>query len=270
MPHKITLTGSATGPLREYDRYVAFDMREKGSPSAPKGLKKSTFISYTVFVAKKAFNKTGLTKKSIMHEKILIQGEPTLDIPIDECPGEIGVICFQITVLPNKNDKEKNGSDATKEPKKEDSAPSQEQKNTESSKQEEEQAQAPVSQPVAKEEKKEVETVQTEALVQEKKNETVLKPKTLPNQPKGTQDHVNFEDIIVPEEFLKTRPNPQKTQKVIDFVKRTGRLDEPLTIEKGSNVLKDGYRRYIVAKTVKMNKLPVIYVSVDHYMQEDN
>ena len=30
MPHKITLTGSATGPLREYDRYVAFDMREKG------------------------------------------------------------------------------------------------------------------------------------------------------------------------------------------------------------------------------------------------
>jgi hypothetical protein len=108
MPHKMTITGSATGPLREYDRYVAFDMRKKGSPSAPKGLKKSTFISYTVFVAKKAFNKTGLTKKSIIHEKILIQEEPTLDIPIDECPGEIGLICFQITVLSNKNDKETN------------------------------------------------------------------------------------------------------------------------------------------------------------------
>src|SRR3954453_4248483 len=153
MPHKITLTGSATGPLREYDRYVAFDMREKGSPSAPKGLKKSTFISYTVFVAKKAFNKTGLTKKSIMHEKILIQGEPTLDIPIDECPGEVGVICFQITVLPNKNDKEKNQSDTKKEPKQEASAPSQVHKNTESTKQQEEQV--PFSQPVAKEEKKE-------------------------------------------------------------------------------------------------------------------
>ncbi|WP_425204045.1 plasmid stabilization protein [Priestia megaterium] len=258
MPHKITLTGSATGPLREYDRYVAFDMREKGSPSAPKGLKKSTFISYTVFVAKKAFNKTGLTKKSIMHEKILIQGEPTLDIPIDECPGEVGVICFQITVLPNKNDKEKNESDAKKEPKKEDSAPSQEQKNTESTKQGEEQA--PVSKPVAAEQKKEVETVQPEAEeipVQEKKAEP--KPKTLPNQPKGTQDLLNFEDIIVPEEFLKTRPNLEKTQKVIDFVKRTGRLDEPLTIEKDSKVLKDGYRRYIVAKTVKMDKVPVVY-----------
>ncbi|MEI2393496.1 hypothetical protein V8V55_27275, partial [Priestia megaterium] len=258
MPHKITLTGSATGPLREYDRYVAFDMREKGSPSAPKGLKKSTFISYTVFVAKKAFNKTGLTKKSIMHEKILIQGEPTLDIPIDECPGEVGVICFQITVLPNKNDKEKNESDAKKEPKKEDSAPSQEQKNTESTKQGEEQA--PVSKPVADEQKNEVETVQPEAEeipVQEKNAEP--KPKTLPNQPKGTQDLLNFEDIIVPEEFLKTRPNLEKTQKVIDFVKRTGRLDEPLTIEKDSKLLKDGYRRYIVAKTVKMDKVPVVY-----------
>ncbi|MEH7341679.1 plasmid stabilization protein [Priestia megaterium] len=240
MPHKITLTGSATGPLREYDRYVAFDMREKGSPSAPKGLKKSTFISYTVFVAKKAFNKTGLTKKSIMHEKVLIQGEPTLDIPIDECPGEVGVICFQITVLPNKNDKEKNESDAKKEPKQEASTPSEAQKNTESTKQEE--VQEPISQPVAKEEKK----------TEEKKT-------TLSNQPKGTQDLLNFDDIIVPEEFLKTRPNPEKTQKVIDFVKRTGRLDEPLTVEKGSKILKDGYRRYVVAKTVKMDQVPVVY-----------
>jgi hypothetical protein len=259
MPHKITLTGSATGPLREYDRYVAFDMREKGSPSAPKGLKKSTFISYTVFVAKKAFNKTGLTKKSIMHEKVLIQGEPTLDIPIDECPGEVGVICFQITVLPNKNDKEKNESDAKNEPKKEDSAPSQEQKNTEPTEQGEEQA--PVSQPVANEQKEEAEIVQLEAKeapVQEKKAEPKPK-KTLPNQPKGTQDLVSFDDIIVPEAFLNTRPNPEKTQKVIDFVKRTGRLDEPVTIEKGSNVLKDGYRRYVVAKTVKMDKVPVVY-----------
>ncbi|MCM3255553.1 plasmid stabilization protein [Priestia aryabhattai] len=234
MPHKITLTGSATGPLREYDRYVAFDMREKGSPSAPKGLKKSTFISYTVFVAKKAFNKTGLTKKSIMHEKILIQGEPTLDIPIDECPGEVGVICFQITVLPNKNDKEKNQPDEKKEPNQEASTPSEAQKNTESTAQEE--VQEPISQPVANEQKKE-----------------------LPNQPKGTQDLVSFNEIVVPEAFLNTRPNPEKTQKVIDFVKHTGRLDEPLTIEKRSNILKDGYRRYVVAKTVKMDKVPVVY-----------
>ena len=87
----------------------------------------------------------------------------------------------------------------------------------------------------------------------------VPQKKQLPTQPKGTQDVLSFDEIIVPEEFLKTRPNPEKTQKVIDFVKRTGRLDEPLTIEKDSKVLKDGYRRYIVAKTVKMDKVPVVY-----------
>ena len=251
MPHKITLTGSATGPLREYDRYVAFDMREKGSPSAPKGLKKSTFISYTVFVAKKAFNKTGLTKKSIMHEKILVQGEPTLDIPIDECPGEIGIICFQITVLPNKNDKEANESKDKKEAKQEVSKAQQE---VEATKQEEKQDS--VSQSVATETK----TIQPEAKeapVQEKK--AAPQKKQLPTQPKGTQDVVSFDEIIVPEAFLKTRPNPVKTEEVIEFVKRTGHLDKPLTIEKETKVLKDGYRRYIVAKTMKMDNVPVVY-----------
>ncbi|MFY2253427.1 plasmid stabilization protein [Priestia megaterium] len=247
MPHKMTITGSATGPLREYDRYVAFDMREKGSPAAPKGLKKSTFISYTVFVAKKAFNKTGLTKKSIMHEKILIQGEPTLDIPIDECPGEIGIICFQITVLPNKNDKEANESNDKKEAKQEASKAQQE---VAATKQEEKQ------EPVAKESK----TVQpevNETPVQEKKAAPQKKQQAI--QPKGTKDVVSFGDIIVPEAFLKTRPNPVKTEEVIEFVKRTGHLDKPLTIEKETKVLKDGYRRYIVAKTMKMDNVPVVY-----------
>ncbi|SDE77371.1 hypothetical protein SAMN04487777_1264 [Priestia aryabhattai B8W22] len=247
MPHKMTITGSATGPLREYDRYVAFDMREKGSPAAPKGLKKSTFISYTVFVAKKAFNKTGLTKKSIMHEKILVQGEPTLDIPIDECPGEIGIICFQITVLPNKNEKEANESKDKKEAKQEASKAQQE---VAATKQEEKQ------EPVAKEAK----TVQPEVNekpVHEKK--AAPQKKQQPIQPKGTKDVVSFDDIIVPEAFLKTRPNPVKTEEVIEFVKRTGHLDKPLTIEKGSKVLKDGYRRYIVAKTMKMDNVPVVY-----------
>ncbi|MDH6651090.1 plasmid stabilization protein [Priestia megaterium] len=240
MPHKMTLTGSATGPLREYDRYVAFDMREKGSPSAPKGLKKSTFISYTVFVAKKAFNKTGLTKKSIMHEKVLIQGEPTLDIPIDECPGEIGIICFQITVLPNKNDKEANDSKDKKEAKQEVAATKQEEK----------------QESVAKEAKP-VQPEVNETPVQEKK--AAQPKKQQPIQPKGTKDVVSFDDIIVPEAFLKTRPNPVKTEEVIEFVKRTGHLDKPLTIEKETKVLKDGYRRYIVAKTMKMDNVPVVY-----------
>ncbi|MFP7737085.1 hypothetical protein ACLHDF_27945 [Priestia aryabhattai] len=70
---------------------------------------------------------------------------------------------------------------------------------------------------------------------------------------------IGFRKIVVPEEFLKTRSNPEKTQKVIGFVKRTGYLDEPLTIDKESKVLKDGYRRYVVAKIIKMDQLPVVY-----------
>ncbi|MET1123015.1 plasmid stabilization protein [Priestia megaterium] len=185
-----------------------------------------------------------------MHEKILVQGEPTLDIPIDECPGEIGIICFQITVLPNKNDKEANDSQDKKEAKQEVAATKQEEKKDS------------VSQPVATETK----TIQPEAKeapVKEKK--AAPQKKQLPTQPKGTQDVVNFHEITVPEAFLKTRPNPVKTEEVIEFVKRTGHLDKPLTIDKGSKVLKDGYRRYIVAKTVKMDKVPVVY---DYQKQE--
>lgn len=96
-----------------------------------------------------------------------------------------------------------------------------------------------------------------ETPVQEKK--AAQSKKQQPIQPKGTKDVVSFEDIIVPEAFLKTRPNPVKTEEVIEFVKRTGHLDKPLTIEKGSKVLKDGYRRYIVAKTMKMDNVPVVY-----------
>ncbi|WP_176550165.1 hypothetical protein [Priestia megaterium] len=42
---------------KEGDYYVSFDIGEKSSQSASKGLKKSTFILYTVFVAKKTLRK---------------------------------------------------------------------------------------------------------------------------------------------------------------------------------------------------------------------
>ena len=70
---------------------------------------------------------------------------------------------------------------------------------------------------------------------------------------------MSFDKIIVPEAFLKTRPNPVKIEEVIEFVKRTGYLDKPLTINKDSKVLKDGYCRYIVAKNAKMDKVPVVF-----------
>ncbi len=105
MPQKITLTGMPKGAIRELDGYFAFDMTEKGGPSAPKGIPfQSTAISYTVFVSKKQFKKLEISDQGFQHTKLLVQGEPTLDAPVDVCPGEVGVICMQIQALPQKVD----------------------------------------------------------------------------------------------------------------------------------------------------------------------
>lgn len=102
MTHKITLTGSVTSPLREFGKGYSFDMRDSGSPAPPKELPKSTEISYTVFVNSKQLKKAGITEKNIMKERIVIQGEPVLDVPIDQCPGEIGVVCFSLQIVQPK------------------------------------------------------------------------------------------------------------------------------------------------------------------------
>lgn len=202
MPHKITLTGTPVSPLRQKGSCFTFDMKENGSPAAPKGLPKSSTITYTVFISQKQLKKAGLTEQNIQTQKILVQGEPTLDVPVEDCPGEIGVICFQVSVLPEK--------------------------------------------------KKEEGPVRPEPAKQEKKAE---KPKA----PEGTEDFVSIGTIVVPEEFLNSHPNPEKTQQVLDHVKQTGFLDEPIIINRENSILSDGYRRYVVAKQMKMDLVPVAY-----------
>jgi hypothetical protein len=206
MPHKITLTGKPVSSLCQKGSYFTFDMEENGSPGAPKGLPKSSAITYTVFINQKQLNKAGLTGENIKTQKIMVQGEPTLDVPVEDCPGEIGVVCFQISIIPEKQ-KEKEADQ-----------PSQES----------------VKEPVKAEEEK-------------------------PKGPEGTEDFVSIETIIVPEEFLNSYPNPEKTQQVVDYLKRTGYLDEPITINRDTKTLTDGYRRYIVAKKEKLDLVPVIY-----------
>jgi len=106
MPHKITLTGTPKTGLRKLknENIYAFEMEEKGSDNSPKGLPKSGRITYTVFVNPKQIRKAGLENVSIKNYKLLIQGEPTLDIPEEKCPGEIGVITFKIEILPEKQE----------------------------------------------------------------------------------------------------------------------------------------------------------------------
>lgn len=78
-------------------------MNLEGSATQPKGCPApSKSIEYTVFVSLKAGRKVEL-EKAKPNQKWLIQGEIALDIPMDECPGEIGVIAFQIAPIEKQN-----------------------------------------------------------------------------------------------------------------------------------------------------------------------
>jgi hypothetical protein len=181
-------------------------MEESGSPGSPKGLPSRSTITYTVFINQKQLKKAGLMEENIQTQKVMVQGEPTLDVPVENCPGEIGVICFQVSILPEKQ-KEKDSDKAS-------------------------------FQPIVKEE---------------------VKSEEKPKGPEGTEDFVLLEQISVPEAFLNSTPSPEKTQQVIEYVKRTGYLDEPIIINRDTKILSDGYRRYIVAKKAKLNLVPVAY-----------
>jgi len=100
MGAKIVLTGVRSSSLRKTDKYYAFEMILGGSPTAPKGLPlASASVQYTVFVSLKAAKRANLELVSA-EQKWLVQGEIVLDVSVDECPGEIGVVAYQISVLP--------------------------------------------------------------------------------------------------------------------------------------------------------------------------
>lgn len=102
MAHKIVLTGFPKSPLRPLDPIFAFDMTESSGP-IPKGLPKpENSITYTVFITKKQLKKIEDTLDKFETTKYMIQGEPTLDVSVSDCPGEIGVLCTTIQVIPDK------------------------------------------------------------------------------------------------------------------------------------------------------------------------
>ena len=78
-------------------------------------------------------------------------------------------------------------------------------------------------------------------------------------KPVGTEGFISLEEIIVSEEFLHSHPSDDKTKEVMDYVVRTGNLDEPITINRDTNILTNGYRRYLAAKMVGMNVVPINY-----------
>lgn len=78
-------------------------------------------------------------------------------------------------------------------------------------------------------------------------------------KPDETEEFILLNQIVVTEEFLNSNPSVEKTQQVLNHVKRTSCLDEPITINSDTKILRDGYRRYIAAQKVGMELVPIIY-----------
>ncbi|MFP3844879.1 ParB N-terminal domain-containing protein [Priestia filamentosa] len=220
MAHKISVTGCPTSSIQDYGKYLAFDMEEKGSPNAPKGIPfKSNPITYTVVVSLKQFNKLHITQEEFSQRRFLVQGEPCLDIPFEQCTGEIGVICMQIQEIQDKG-KEKEQPKQT--PK----------KGSRAKKQEESQPQ--------------------EESKQGKEKKQILVPK-------GTRDWMSLEEIKIPESFLQFTPGIAKQRVVEESIEQNGTVDKPIMIDPNTHELLDSYSRYFVAKKKNLDCVPVHY-----------
>ena len=69
--------------------------------------------------------------------------------------------------------------------------------------------------------------------------------------------NVLISDIIIPDEFTKTTPNISKVQRIREYFNVYNTIDEPITISY-SNVLMDGYIRYLIAKENNMQLIPCV------------
>ena len=90
-----------------------------------------------------------------------------------------------------------------------------------------------------------------------------IKNKSKINYPPDTEEVINIEDIIVPDEFRHSYPSPKK---IIEYTKRfeqNGMVDKAITISKeflfGSEYyqLRDGYIRLIILRQNGINEVPV-------------
>lgn len=220
---KITLTGTRTGKIRKTAQYYAFEMEQGGSKSAPKGLPlPSQQIRFTVFVSLKAGKKAGL-EQAPADTKWLIQGELALDVPVSECPGEMGVVAFQIGDIPKKSDLEAESESSVE--------------STETQK--------------LVLEQKNVAQSEVAATASVKRREVHVK--------EAVTAVIPLLSIKVPGVFLNTQLNPFKTAAVREYATLHNKLDKPITVreEEGEYWLVDGYRRYVVASEMGFEQVPV-------------
>lgn len=106
MGAKITVAGEVQkirimkNPWNPQVNLNCLDVVTAGSPASPKGLPPASKISYTILVNDRSYNKLVADLKEfdlkLKGTKIFVQGEITLDQPLNIVEGEIGVIAFNI------------------------------------------------------------------------------------------------------------------------------------------------------------------------------
>lgn len=69
--------------------------------------------------------------------------------------------------------------------------------------------------------------------------------------------NVLISDIIIPDEFMDTTPKNSKVQRIREYFNVYNTIDEPVTIS-SSNILMDGYIRYLIAKENNMQLIPSV------------
>jgi len=74
--------------------------------------------------------------------------------------------------------------------------------------------------------------------------------------PINTQTILPIGSITIPEEFLRTQPKPEKVEAAKAFYTKYGYLDKPIALNK-DHLLTDKYARYVAAKELGLNFLPV-------------
>lgn len=242
MSIKITVVGIVQevrcipSPANENVNLYCLEFEENGSKSSPKSLPMASDIAVTVMMNEKQYNKLQNSLKNAGFEvlvgtKIVVQGEITIDMPMDVVSGDMGVITYQAEpVVPKKdNPKEK--------PKDEKQA----QQKTKSPK-------VPKPDPPNPKDKKAIQQPRP------------VKRVWINNEAKQHADNteaIPLTQISIPQEFAEKPPHPEKVEYCMQIYKQNNAFDKPVILKKISEgwLLTDGYARYVAAENLGLKEI---------------
>lgn len=92
--------------LRSVGNVFTFDMTQVTKQIIKEFPMPESPILYTVFINQKQHDKLNVSPEEFLKLHLCVQGEPTLDIPISDCPGEIGILCTNVQIMMGKNQAE--------------------------------------------------------------------------------------------------------------------------------------------------------------------